>query len=84
MTVLFIFLTHHLTRFFFFFLYHGDSPVAQRVYSLPAVQETKVRGKEDPLEKGMATHSGTLAWRVPWMEEPGGLQSMESQRIAHD
>ena len=42
------------------------------------------RGREDPLEKEMATHSSTLAWRIPWMEEPGGLQSMGSQRVRHD
>ena len=48
----------------------------------PAMQETQVQplGQEGPLEKGMATHSSTLAWRVPWTEEPGGLQSMGSQR----
>ena len=48
--------------------------------------ETRVRslGEEDPLEKEMATHSGTLAWRIPWKEEPGGLQSMGSQRVRHD
>ena len=41
-------------------------------------------GQEEPLEKKMATHSGILAWRIPWTEEPGGLQSMESQRVRHD
>ena len=41
-------------------------------------------GGEDPLEEGMATHSSILAWRIPWMEEPGGLQSMRSQRVGHD
>ena len=48
--------------------------------------ETWVRslGEEDPLEKEMATHSGTLAWRIPWKEEPGGLQSTGSQRVRHD
>ena len=51
--------------------------MAQRVKHLPAVRETQVQslGWEDPLEKEMATHSGILAWRIPWMEEPGGLQS---------
>ena len=51
---------------------------------LPAVQETQVRflGREDPLEKGI--HSSTLAWKIPWMEEPDRLQSMESQRVGHD
>ena len=54
------------------------SMVAQRLKCLPAMWETWVRsmGQEDPLEKEMATHSTTLAWKIPWMEEPGGLQSM--------
>ena len=62
------------------------SLVAQMVKNLPAIQETWVRslGQEDPLEKGMAIHSSILAWRIPWTEEPGGLQSMESQRFGHD
>ena len=62
------------------------SLVAQRVKYLPAVQETWVwtLGREDPLEKGMATHSSILAWRSPWMEEPGRLQSTGSQRVRHD
>ena len=53
---------------------------------LPPMQETRVRslGQEDPLEKEMATHSSTLAWRIPWTEEPGRLQSMGSQRVRHD
>ena len=52
----------------------------------PAVQETQVRslGREDPLEEGMATHSSILAWRIPWTEEPGGPQSMRSQRVRRD
>ena len=56
----------------------GNFLVAQRVKNLPAIQETWGRslGWEDPLEKGMATHSSILAWRIPWTEEPGGLQSM--------
>ena len=56
--------------------------VAQTVKNLPAMWETRVRslGWEDPLEKGMATHSSILAWRIPWTEEPGGLQSLGSQR----
>ena len=59
------------------------SLVAQMVKNLPALQETQVRslGQEDPLEKGMATCSGTLAWRIPWTEEPGGLLSVGSQRV---
>ena len=54
--------------------------MAQMVKNLPAMQETQVRslGQEDSLEKGMATHSSILAWRIPWTEEPGGLQSMGS------
>ena len=57
------------------------SLVAQEVKNLPAIQETWVRSLswEDPLEEGMATHSSSLAWRIPWTEEPGGLQSMRSQ-----
>ena len=55
--------------------------MAQTVKSLPTMRETWVRslGWEDPLEKAMATHSSTLAWKIPWTEEPGGLQSMGSQ-----
>ena len=62
------------------------SLVAQRLKCLPAMRETQVRfpGQEDPLEEEMATHSSTLAWRIPWREEPGGLQSMGSQRVGHD
>ena len=62
------------------------SLVAQRLKRLPAMQETWVQslGREDPLEKEMATHSGILAWRIPWTEEPGGLQSTGSQRVGHD
>ena len=62
------------------------SLVAQSVKNLPAVQETWVRslGWEDALEKEMATHSSTCAWKISWTQEPGGLQSMESQRIRHD
>ena len=54
--------------------------------NLPSVQETQVRslGWEDPLEKGIATHSSILAWRIPWTEEPGRLQSMRSQRTRHN
>ena len=60
--------------------------VAQRVKHLPAMQETWVRSlsQEDPLVKEMATHSSILAWRIPWTEEPGGLQSTGSQRVRHD
>ena len=60
--------------------------VAQRLKRLPAMRETWVRslGREDPLEKEMATHSSILAWRIPQTEEPGGLQSTGSQRVRHD
>ena len=60
--------------------------MAQTVKNLLAMQETWVGslGWEDPLEKGKATHSNILAWRIPWTEEPGRLQSMESQRVRHD
>ena len=61
------------------------SLVAQMVKNLPVIQETLISslGWEDPLDKGMATHSRTLAWRTPWVEESGGLQSMESLRVGH-
>ena len=64
----------------------GASLVAQMVMNPPAMQETQVGSldQEDPLKKEMATHSSILAWRIPWMEEPGGLQSMGSQRVRHD
>ena len=64
----------------------GASLVVQRLKHLPAMWETWVQslGWEDPLEKEMATHSSLLAWRIPWMEEPGGQQSMGSQRVGHD
>ena len=63
----------------------GASLVAQTVKNLPAMWETWVPslGWEDP-EEGMATHSSVLAWRIPWTEKPGGLQSMESQGVRHD
>ena len=64
----------------------GASLAAQMVKNLPAVREMQVRslGWEGPLEKGQATHSSILAWRIPWTEEPGGLQSTGSQRVGHD
>ena len=60
--------------------------MAQLVKNLPALRETWVQsmGWEDPLEKGMATHSNILAWRIPWIEEPGGLHSMGLQRVGHN
>ena len=60
--------------------------VAQIVKHLPTMQKTWVQslGQEDPLEKGMTTHTNILAWRIPWTEEPGGLQSMRLQRVGHN
>ena len=60
---------------------HQTSPVAQRTKRLPIMRDIWVRslGQEDPLEKEMATHSGTLVWTIPWTEEPGGLQSLGLQ-----
>ena len=60
--------------------------VAQMVKHLPTMLETRVQsmGREDPLEKEMATYSSTLAWKIPWSEEPGRLQPMGSQRVRHD
>ena len=66
--------------------YPGTSLVAQMVKHLPTMRETQVQslGQEDPLEKEMVTHSSILAWRIPWMEKPGRLQSMGLQRVRHD
>ena len=60
--------------------------MAERVKNLPAMQETQVQslGWEDPLEKEMGTHSSILAWKIPWTEEPGRLQSTGLQRVGHD
>ena len=68
------------------FHYYGTSLVAQTVRRLSTMRETRVRalGWEDPLEKEMAIHSGTVAWKIPWMQEPRGLQSMGSLRVGHD
>ena len=65
---------------------HRTSLVAQTVKRLSTMREIWVQalGWEDPLEKGMATHSSILAWEIPWTEEPGRLQSMGSQRVSHD
>ena len=65
---------------------YGASQVAQTAKSPSLIQKTCVRsqGQEDPLEKGMATHSYILAWRIPWIEEPGKLQSTGSHRVKHD
>ena len=60
--------------------------MAQRVKRLPTMRDTQVQslGGEDPLKKEMATHSSTLAWKIPWSKKPGRLQSMGSQRVGHD
>ena len=60
-------------------------PVAQAIKNLPAMWKTQDQylGQEDPLEKGMATHPSNIAWRIPWTEEPGGLQSMGLKRVEH-
>ena len=73
--------THSLTQWI-----NGASLVAQLVKNPSIMWETWVRslGQEDPLEKEMATHSSTLAWKIPWTEKPGRLQSMESPRVKHD
>ena len=65
--------------------FFGASLVAQTVKHLPAMQETRVRslGGEDPTEKEMAAHSSILAWKIPWMVEPGRLQSIGLQRVGH-
>ena len=65
---------------------YWTSLVAQTLKNLSTMQETQVQflGREDPLGKGMATHSSILAWKSPWTEEPGGLQSVGSQRVGHD
>ena len=70
----------------YFTLYPWTSLVAQMVKNLSAVWETRVwsLGREDPLEKGMATHSSILTWRVPWTEKTGGLQSLDLQRVRNN
>ena len=93
-TIIFIVLLDHVLAPFFSALLSIDnlsavwwtSLVAQTVKRLSTMWETRVRslGGEDLLEKEMATHSSTLAWKIPWMEEPGRLQSMRSQRVGHD
>ena len=66
--------------------FNRASLLAQMVKRLPAMRETRVQslGREDPLEKEMATHSSILAWKIPWIEEPGKLQFMGLQRVGHD
>ena len=70
----------------YIYIYIWASLIAQSVKNLSAMQETQVRslGGEDPLDKGMATHSSILAWRIPWTEEPGGLRSIGLQKVVHD
>ena len=70
----------------FFFFLSSNLNMAQMVKNLPAMQETQVQSLdgEEPLEKGMASHSSILAWKVPWTEEPSGLQSMELQSAGQD
>ena len=77
-----VFLINIFKRVFFLL---WASLVAQRLKCLPTMRETWVRSldREDPLEKEMATHSSIVAWRIPWMEEPGGLKSTGSQRVRH-
>ena len=67
-------------------MYLVVSLVAQMVQCLPTMRETRVQslGQEDLLEKEMSTHSSIFAWKIPWMEKPGRLQSMGSQRVGHD
>ena len=69
-----------------FVYFWGASLVAQRLKHLPGMLETRVQslGQEDPLEEGMATHSGILAWRILWTKEPDRLQSMGSQGVRHN
>ena len=77
--------TYYYRLHFTIFLRLGF-PSGSMVKNPPAMQELQVQslGWEDPLEKGLATHSSVLAWRIPWRQEPGGLQSMGSQRVRHD
>ena len=74
------------SKVYFDKIYFGASLVAQMIKHLPAMWETRVQslGREDPPEKKMAPHSSILAWKMPSTEEPGGLQSMESQRAGYD
>ena len=72
--------------FYLYYIWEGGFPGGLEVKNLPAMLETQVPslGWEDPLEKEMATHSSILAWEIPWTEEPGGLQSLVSQKDRHD
>ena len=77
---------YKLERNLVFCLQVRASLVAQKLKHLPPMRETRVQslGQEDPLEKEMVTHSSILAWRIPWMEKPGRLQSTGSQRVGHN
>ena len=79
-------LSLYIYIYMFMLCLNKSSLVAQMVKRLPTMRETRVRslGWEDPLEKEMATHSSILAWKIPWTEEPGRLQSMGLQRVGHD
>ena len=78
-------LTFNVYLFYLFILF-GGFPVGSGVENLPSKKNTWVQSldQEDPLEKEIATHSSVLVWRIPWTEEPGGLQSMGSQRVRRD
>ena len=80
------FIDHNISKFWEALYCVCQGLPSQTVKNLPAMQETWVQSlsQEDPLEKGMAAHSSILAWRIPWTEEPGGLQSMRSQRVRQD
>ena len=75
-----------MCHFYYCYYYYWASLVAQRVKRLPAMRDSRVQSLswEDPLEKEMATRSSTLAWKIPWTEEPGRLRSLGSQRVGHD
>ena len=77
---------HNLDAFTYFFLGFPGGSLIKNLPTVQEMQETQIRSlsREDPLEEGLATHSSALTWRVPWAEEPGGLQSMGSQRVRHD
>ena len=77
---------HELIKYHTYTMFLRASFVAHSVKNLPAVQETVIQalGWKDPLEEEMATHSSILAWKISWTEEPGGLQSMGSQRVGHN
>ena len=77
---------HNLDAVTYIFLGFPDGSLIKNLPTVQEMQETQIRSlsREDPLEEGLATHPSALTWRVPWAEEPGGLQSMGSQRVRHD